>query len=495
MAAKQNYDLNDLMVIDKLAIGPVRVERKRIVAPYQIWQNGLTFTVDLIYRFEENVFNPHEMESINLASMIAAQVAINYGLFCKEITFNGSYDSHDRQFIEIMTGNTAREIYVKKFLEANPFLIGNAAKLPTVKSENYVQSAINFSDSDDQKSEERVKWASDTSQYALLSSGGKDSLLSFGLLNELGHTVHPIFVNESGRHWYTALNAFRYFHQRIPLTARVWTNADRVFNWMLRRFPFIRSDYNTVRADDYPIRLWTVAVFLFSALPLMRKRKIGYLVIGDEHDTTRRLSYKGIPNYDGLYDQSRYFDNAISRYFYKKGWGITQFSVLRPLSELLIEKTLVSRYPELQKNQISCHAAHINEERVYPCGKCEKCRRIVGMLKAVDADPGRCGYSQPQIEYCLSKIREKGLHQESAGAQQLHFMLNQKGIVQYTDADKKLLKEHPEILKIRIDPERSPLEEIPPALRKPLLDIYLEHSEGIVKKSGRNWINYDPDKE
>jgi hypothetical protein len=495
MLAERNHDLNSLVVIDKLVVGPVKVEKKRMIAPYQVWQNGRNYSIDLIYRFEEDVFNPVEMESINLASMIAAQVAINYGLFCKEIIFNGSYDSQDRRFIKIMMRNTAREIYVKKFLEVNPFLIRNATKLPTVKAENYVRSVINFSDSDDQKLEESGKWASDPSQYALLSSGGKDSLLSFGLLNELGHTVHPVFVNESGRHWYTALNAFRYFHQRIPLTTRVWTNADRVFNWMLRLFPFIRSNYSTIRADEYPIRLWTVAIFLFSALPLMRKRKIGYLVIGDEYDTTLRVYHKGISHYDGLYDQSRYFDNAISHYFHKKRWGINQFSVLRPLSELLIEKILVSRYPELQKNQISCHAAHINEERVYPCGKCEKCRRIVGMLTAIEADPSKCGYSKHQIEYCLSKIREKGIHQESAGVQQLHFMLHQKGIIQYSKTDKKLLKEHPEILKIRLDPERSPLEEIPQELRKPLLEIYLKHAEGIVKKNGRNWINYDPFKE
>ncbi|MFH1350798.1 MAG: creatininase family protein [Pseudomonadota bacterium] len=43
-------------------------------------------------------------------------------------------------------------------------------------------------------------------------------------------------------------------------------------------------------------------------------------------DTTRRLSLQGITHYDGLYDQSRYFDNALTRYFHRKGWGISQFS-------------------------------------------------------------------------------------------------------------------------------------------------------------------------
>ena len=140
-----------------------------------------------------------------------------------------------------------------------------------------------------------------------------------------------------------------------------------------------------MRADIYPIRLWTVAVFLFGALPLMRKRGIDRLVIGDEFDTSTRVRHKGITHYDGLYDQSRWFDNAMSRYFRRKSWGVAQFSLLRPLSELLIEKILVERYPELLRLQLSCHAAHADGDEVLPCGRCEKCRRIAGMLLAFGA--------------------------------------------------------------------------------------------------------------
>ena len=98
----------------------------------------------------------------------------------------------------------------------------------------------------------------------------------------MGFEVHPIFINESGRHWFTALNAYRHFVARIPLTSRVWTNSDRIFSWMLRHFPFIRGDFAEIRSDQYPIRLWTVAVFLFGALPLLRKRRIGRLPIMTE---------------------------------------------------------------------------------------------------------------------------------------------------------------------------------------------------------------------
>ena len=138
-------------------------------------------------------------------------------------------------------------------------------------------------------------------------------------------------------------------------------------------------------------------------------------------------------------------DNALSRYYLRKGWTINQFSIIRPLSEFLIEKVLVERYPELQKLQVSCHAAHKDGDRVKPCGNCEKCRRIVSMLLAVDADPRACGYSTAQIESCLGQLLTKGLHQEAASVAHIQAVLARKCLISLPDQNQKKLKEHPEI--------------------------------------------------
>jgi creatinine amidohydrolase/Fe(II)-dependent formamide hydrolase-like protein len=490
--SSRSESLSILKVIDRLEVGPTRLEKRRFIAPYKVVQDGKEDTFDLEYSFEDAVFDPQEPASQNLASMIACQVAINYGLFCEEIIFHGFYDQLDQQFIKEMAINTAREIYVKKFLEPNPFLIGDAATLPVVNKESYLQAQLIFPDEIKVIDSKKQNWAMDSNRHAILSSGGKDSLLSFGLIQEIGREVHPIFINESGRHWFTALNAHRYFKTNFPRTAKVWTNADRVYNWMLRHFPFIRQDYARIRSDEYPIRLWTVAVFLFGALPIMRKRGIERLIIGDEFDTSRRFSFKGITHYDGLYDQSRYFDNSLTRYFVRKGWGVKQFSIVRPLSELLIEKILVERYPELQQQQVSCHAAHVEGERVYPCGQCEKCRRIVGMLMALDADPRRCGYKSNQIDNCLKSLAEKGVHQEAAGSQQLLFLLMEKGLIAQEKTATLTKLKHSEIMKLRFDPERSPIEAIPRDIRPSLFKIYLEHADGAVERLGRVWTDFNP---
>ena len=199
-----------------------------------------------------------------------------------------------------------------------------------------------------------------------------------------------------------------------------------------------------------------------------------------------------LPHYDGLYDQSRYFDNTLSRYFHRKGWNISQFSVLRPLSEILIQKTLVERYPELQSLQVSCHAAHKDGNRIHPCGRCEKCRRIVAILTAMGADVTPCGYLPEQIGPCLKSFAEKGIRQEKMGAEHLAFLLQEKGLLDRPFSGSARARPRTEVMKIRIDPDRAPMDGMPVNLREPLYRIYLEHAEGAVKRGGRLWIDFDP---
>ncbi len=492
LSQENNRTPEALIYFDRLQVGPVQLEPRKLSAVYRLERGDDVWEMPLEYAYEEDVFTPPDENTLNLAGMVAAQVALNYGLFCRSIVFHGLFDAEDRRFLRAMAENTAREIYVKKFLEPNPFLVGIGSEIGVQKRKTYCTAKISFVDIPAKaRRRDWTYWDSDRNKHAILSSGGKDSLLTFGLLNEINRETHPIFINESGRHWFTALNAYRHFKVNVPNTARVWVNSDRIFNWVVRLLPFIRDDFQDVRSDEYPIRLWTVAVFLFGALPILRRRKIGRLLIGDEFDTTRRCTHEGIFHYDGLYDQSRYFDDALSRYFLRRGWAISQFSVLRPLSELIIQKILAKRYPDLQKFQVSCHAAHQKDQRVFPCGRCEKCRRIVGMLTAVDEDPGRCGYTAAQVENCLKGLLDHNLHQEQEGATHLLSMLVRSGAIQWPEERRAELKEHPEVLHLRFDSEASPVDGIPVDLRPPLYGIYKECTEGALQKKGSRWIPFD----
>jgi hypothetical protein len=506
----QRAALRSLRAFDRLEIGPVRVQPRRLLCPYTVVGApgaGRSETFHLIYRYEEPVFRPGEPASVALASMIAAQVALNYGLFCRTLHFRGSYDRHDRRFLSRMAENTAREIFVNKLLRPNRFLTGPARGLQQARVQTparFCRARLVFDAPADAPRARGKLWGSPGAAgraarqargrggWAVLSSGGKDSLASYGLLRELGLHPQPVFVNESGRHWFTALNAYRGLRAADPATARVWTNADRLFSWMTRRLPFVRPDFARLRSDDYPIRLWTVAVFLFGALPVLRARGLSRLAVGNEHDTTRRARLHGIRHYDGLFDQSLDFDRTVSRYLREKGWGVQCLSLLRPLGELGIEKLLVERYPRLLGWQVSCHAARLEGGRALPCGACEKCRRIVALLSAAGTAPERCGYRREQVRGCLRVLaerREGALALEPRDARSLLMLLESRGLlpegrdghdggrthgsrigVAGNDGDRRAAERR--LLGVRLDPRRSPPQDLPPEVRGRLLAIY-----------------------
>jgi hypothetical protein len=342
--------LHALRLIDRLEVCPAKVEPRALTATYRLVRAGREECTDLRFSYEEDVFDLSSPaardEAQNLADLIALQPALNYGLFADELMLSGRLDAPDRRLAAKMAENTAREIYVNKILTENPFLGASARGIPPIVLPRYLRAALRFErpaaeNHRGQRAMDDVARAIPL-RCAVLSSGGKESLLSFALLRELGVDVHPIFVNESGRHWFTALNAYRRFAREVPATARVWTSADRLFSWILRRLPIVRPDFAKVRADAYPLRLWTVAVFAFAALPLLRKRGLRVLVTGDEFDTTVQLSHLGIPHHGGLYDQSRTFDRAMSGYYAEKGWGIEQLSS-RPEAPAATGRGLFSR--------------------------------------------------------------------------------------------------------------------------------------------------------
>ncbi len=487
--------LDAVLAIDRLEVGPVAVEPDRLSCRYRVVRGAESAETTFSYRWEEPVFDPADPGALNLAALAAAQPALNYGLFCRRIVLAGPFDRRDRRFLAAMLENTSREIYVNKLLVANPFLTDAVRGLPAERRERYTRAELAF-EPESEPGVAAAPWAVSPERWAVLSSGGKDSLLSYGLLAELGCEVHPVFVNESGRHWYTALNAYRHFKEHVPHTARVWTDSDRLFAWMNRHLPFVRPDFQRLRADLYPLRLWTVAVFVFAALPLLRARGVGRLVIGNEHDTTVRAIHEGIAHYAGLYDQSRYFDNALTRYYLGKAWGVTQLSLLRPLSELLIEKILAERYPELLALQVSCHAASIEErpegKRALPCGRCEKCRRVAGMLLALGADPAACGYTAEQLPELLRKLVAEGVKQEAPAAEHTAWLLAEKGLIPEPRIGEARARRRPEAVGLRFHPERSPASELPVAIRPRLIALLAEHAEGAVERVGRQWLAVDP---
>jgi len=107
-AANADDPLAILHVFDRLEVGPVQLEPKRLAAPYRLYRNGKAESSELIYSYEESVFEPSEPESQNLADMIAAQAALNHA--AQMI----NRDAHI--FVCVDTGETS-DVDISEFVE------------------------------------------------------------------------------------------------------------------------------------------------------------------------------------------------------------------------------------------------------------------------------------------------------------------------------------------------------------------------------------------
>ena len=87
-----------------------------------------------------------------------------------------------------------------------------------------------------------------------------------------------------------------------------------------------------------------------------------------------------------------------------EGWyaarmpGLRQWSALRPISGLVVERILTQRYPDAARFQRSCHSCHFEKERIIPCGKCTKCLGVMLFLKANGQNPEVMGYRKADVE-------------------------------------------------------------------------------------------------
>ena len=192
---------------------------------------------------------------------------LNYGLFTKKFVLQFPVSRADRSLLNDLNLVFSRDIFVNKIAQGkNPYV------LPEYFPD---ESAIAPTDGDPKAviapktvvADDAVKGRLDPMKCGVLSSGGKDSLLTYGLLKELGATVYPLYVNESGGHWRTAKTAYQYHVKHEPHTRRVWANIDRFYTFMLDHLRFIRADHRKIWHDTYPIRLCIFPFYVFTLLP------------------------------------------------------------------------------------------------------------------------------------------------------------------------------------------------------------------------------------
>jgi hypothetical protein len=470
---------NSMVVLSSISVDEPAIKKNTVSTKIIVHDvNGTKSHFEFVNKYEQPL-GEHHLPLLRLAFCMPL---LNYGLFTKKIQLNFPVSTADFSLLNDLNLVFSRDIFVNKIAHGdNPYIIPRF--FPDEKN-------ITPWDGDPKAVIVPTKITPDTTisdtsgpmNAGVLSSGGKDSLLTYGLLKELGANVYPLYVNESGGHWKTALTAYKYHQKTEPNTQRVWTNVDRFYTFMLDHLRFIRPDHRKIWHDTYPLRLCIFPFYIFTLLPVFVEENIGNLLLGSEFDDLRyEIQYKGIQHYFGVYDQHQDYDVRMNAWYQKRVPGLYQWSALRNISGLVDQKILVQRYPDLAKQQRSCHSCHFKTGRIYPCGKCSKCLGILLYLLANKSDPTIMNYQKKDIDYFYKNVGASSLKLDKDEKDQSFFLLNGQGSVPEVGCVDHVQKihNHP----ATCDPHLYPIQ-----FRSKLLHILDEYTTGYCKLENGEWV-------
>ena len=475
--------MKSLVHFDKIVVEKPKIEKDRFHTRYILVRNGKHEVCELRHKYEENIEGDNAQRYANLTSGIPA---INHGLFAKEICFEFDLGPKEYLFFDQMLKQMSIEIFVSRFYHDPLFIKPEfVAKKEDVKQVNATCHAKFIAGT----GQDITHFIADPNKIVVLSSGGKESLLCYGLLNQAGMDVYPFYINESGGHWRTALTAYRSFKQNDNKTQRIWSNIDRLYAFMVRNSPVVENNIRGIKSITDPLHFFTFAHYVFAALPLMEKAQIGHICVGNEYiEPTKILDERHKINdvefFPGIYDQSQTFDRYMTEWFESAGYGIKQWAPIRTIAGYQVQKTLALDYPELFKLQTSCHHAHFRDGKIVPCGTCQKCMRILAFCIANQLDYTLIGYTADNVAWLQSNIHRLVL----AGDQELEHtfhQLSQKGFAVKG-------QRHDHIEQLHFDAHSSDVNNVPAQWRNKIYSLLLKRAIGIVQLTDQHrWQSVD----
>ena len=438
----------------------------------------------LHWRFPDPLYEGADDAMRGHARLHHAIAALNYGLFCERIVYDYPLPPEDLAYLRAMESVTAREQYLNRFVGDEPHvLILPKYHVPTEEFEpEAVEQVAELVAQPGASASHELRATPDAQRYAVLSSGGKESLLTYGILRELGEDVTPVYVNESGRHWYTALMAHRHHARTEPRTRRIWTSVDRLYVGANRLLPCVRPDFQRVGADTYPTQLFTFNSYQMAVAGLCMHLGVGTMLMGNEFDEGPWPVVKGVQHWYGIYDQSQEFDLVLNDLFAKKGWGVRQTSLLRSLSGLVIEDILATRYPDLLRVQTSCHATHLVGRKVVPCGRCSKCLGVLLFLLAGGHDPRLLRYRAEDVRRLGDRMAATTVKVDPPETEHAMWLAQQRGWRFEGSANGFEPRAHAEVQAMRFDPETSRKDAMPRELAERVYAIFSTRSKGVIDR-------------
>ncbi len=469
----------DLLCLSSLSLSDIKIEGRRARAELTVeTDRGKQYSFSLQLTYEMPLSSRYQP----ILRLAFCMPLLNYGLFTRKIFLDFPLNEADNALLQQLNHISSRDISVNKILRRRaPYILPQF--LPredrihpgdySPKATIVPRAVLPTRPLDGQVNVDAC---------GVLSSGGKESLLTYGLLKEISDNIHPLYVNESGGHWRTALPAYRYHQAYEPQTCRVWSNIDRFYTFMLDTLEFIRPDHRKIRADTYPLRLCIFPFYVIALLPIFIEKHIGNLLIGSEFDDPRvNPSYHGIPHYFGVYDQHQDYDDLMNHWYSQRIPGITQWSAVRTISGLLVEKILVNRYPHLAQMQRSCHSCSLTKGKVIPCGKCSKCLGVILFLLANNTNPAILQYPKKDITQWISLLKDAPLRLDDDEKNHALYLLGKNISI-------PLGESQGHIERIHLHKKTCDIKKIPPYFRKKTLSILQQYTNGYCHLKQGTWV-------
>jgi len=213
----------------------------------------------------------------------------------------------------------------------------------------------------------------------LLFSFGKDSLLTYGLLDELGITTIPVFMREPQ-------SAFENAHKRKL--------AERFYKKLDEEVIFFPVSVGRLRQSSGLYWGWDIILsqYAFMLIPYYFAYQSRYLFFGNEQSCNFSVYDKSGYLLNPVFEQSvfamQHLQDIPKQFFINTHIG----SLVEPIHEIFITYILHHRYPEFGRFQMSCFAEGNEAKKRRWCGVCEKCARIYIFLKALNISPDRVGF-------------------------------------------------------------------------------------------------------
>lgn len=263
---------------------------------------------------------------------------------------------------------------------------------------------------------------------------GKDSLLTFALAQELGLTVHPVYISEP-------------YSPYEEITKKLLSEP---FKKEFRtRISFLRNTLGILREPTgwfgWELQLTQYSLML---LPYVYAKRAGYILFSNEQSCDDTIIDEDGFRCNPVFEQSHgwLLQNSLMASIIG-GNSLSIGTLLEPIHEIAIERILHQRYPKIAKYQSSCDLPEKPKTDGRWCENCSKCGRMYIMLLANGIDPHVVGFKRNLLRdkyhhlytlFSTNRVKEFGYDQSEAGKDEqilaflMAYQLGHKGPVMQT---------------------------------------------------------------